>query len=88
VEKSMTDKESDGYKILTYLHGQKTAEMKCFDRSEAHELLTVLTMRDSVGMVAASDMKKSEEKIKDIKYDKAEMWRDGELIAFGLRPER
>jgi len=80
--------EEDGYKILTYLHGEKTAEVSCHDRIKAHELLTALTLRDATGMVTASDSPIAEVKIEDLEYDKAEMWRDGELIAFGLRPER
>ncbi|HUX08554.1 MAG TPA: hypothetical protein VMX35_14730 [Acidobacteriota bacterium] len=78
----------DGYKILTYLHGEKTAEVDCKDRIEAHDLLTALTLKDTTGMVSASDSPVAEVKIEDLEYDKAEMWRDGELIAFGLRPEK
>jgi hypothetical protein len=88
VENLMTEKERDGYKILTYLHGEKTAEVTCQTRNDAHELLTTLTMKDSSGVISASDTEKPEAKVSNLEYDKAEMWRDGELIAFGLRPER
>ena len=76
----------DGYKVLTYLHGEKTAELPCRDRSEAQELLTALTSRDTRGVVSASDME-SEESPRKIECDKAEMWRNGELIAFGIMPD-
>lgn len=82
----MSADRGDGYKVLTYLHGEKTAELPCRDRSEAQELLTALTSRETKGVIMASDMD-SEDAPRKIECDKAEMWRNGELIAFGIMPE-
>jgi hypothetical protein len=81
----MVDGAFDGYKILTYLQGRKTAEVKCDSRHEAHYLLTALT-QESTGALSADALGIPEENLPS-DYDKAELWFEDELIAFGLRKD-
>jgi len=82
----MGKEKLDGYKVLTYLRGEKTAELTCHDRSEAQELLSLLTLsRNSRAVIVTGSQ--SNPGRRPIICDKAELWRDGELIAFGLRPD-
>ena len=84
----MSDKEAqDGYKILMFLRGKMTVELPCRDRKDAEELLTQLT---TPGIIERVDDKvpEKEKPVADclLEFDAAEMWKDGKLIARGLKP--
>jgi hypothetical protein len=74
--------EKDGYKILMYLRGEKTAEFPCKDRIDAEELLLELTAQEESRQTGAA---KPLQKVDLVDYDVAELWRGGRMIALGLR---
>jgi hypothetical protein len=77
-----TFEEKDGYKILMYLRGEKTAEFPCKDRVDAEELLMELTAQEDDRQPTSA---KPQQKVDLVDYDVAELWRGGQMIALGLR---
>ena len=79
----MRDRENkDGYKILMYLRGEMTVELPCKNRHDAEHLLKLLT---SAAEKSPDKPQQEDSKMDLIAYDTAELWKNGEMIALGLK---